>query len=172
MEFQYIKAMRENNLTYGDLPEDAQTGIDQIKDIEKGINMLEKSGKFPTEKTNRKIKAMDKWVYYEILDYVNETDKNEDEIPFDASEIKEELSNEGANAMDKSIDPKGLKIEEELKTLITIGTKFTIDDIEDKAPVCYDALFEAYDPDEENGVVTSKYSLIEKDDNMFHLTQN
>ena len=172
MEFQYIKAMREHDLTYGDLPEDAQTGIDQIKDIEKGINMLEKSGKFPTEKTNRKIKAMDKWVYYEILDHVNETDKNEDEIPYDASEIKGELSTEGKTGMQNSIDPKGLKIDEELKTLFTIGTKFSIDDIESKAPICYNALFDAYDPDEENGVVTSKYSLVEKDDNMFHLTQN
>ena len=40
--------------------------------------MLEKSGKKPTAKTIRKVKAMDKWVCYEIYDQVNDTDKNEE----------------------------------------------------------------------------------------------
>jgi hypothetical protein len=87
MEYQYKKAMEEYELTYGKLPEDAQTGIDQIKDIEKAILMLEKNGKSPTEKTMKKIRAMDKWVYYEILDFVHDTDKNEDDMPFEKNKL-------------------------------------------------------------------------------------
>ena len=171
MEFQYIKAMREHELFYDELPEDAQTGIDQIKDIEKAINMLEKSGKFATEKTNRKIKAMDKWVYYEILDYVNDTDENDDEIPYDSDEINEELDVYNENKTPVGVDVVGLEIDEELTNLIKTGSKFTIDIIESQAPVCYNALYEAYDPDEENGVLTSNYRLVEKSDNLFHLSK-
>ena len=55
MEYQYIKAMEEFDLSYGELPEDAQTGIDQIKDVEKAINMLKSRGKNPTDKTLKKL---------------------------------------------------------------------------------------------------------------------
>ena len=70
MEFKYIEELKNNGLSINDLPEDAQTGIDQLKNILKGLNMLEKSGKKQTQKTLRKIKAMDKWVCYEIYDHI------------------------------------------------------------------------------------------------------
>ena len=60
--------MQEYDLSFGELPEDARTGIEQIKDVEKAINMLSNRGKKPTDKTLKKLRAMDKWVYYEILD--------------------------------------------------------------------------------------------------------
>jgi hypothetical protein len=168
MEYQYIKAMEEFDLSFGELPEDAQTGIEQIKDVEKAINMLNNRGKRPTEKTLKKLRAMDKWVYYEILDYVNDTDKNDDEMPYDDDEIINEL--EGGNNV--VIPPYALRIEDELKSLYDSGTKsYSIDQLKSSASSVYDVIFDGYDPDEENGVQTSNYSLIEKNDNLFHISK-
>jgi type II secretory pathway predicted ATPase ExeA len=172
MEYQYIKAMQEFDLSYGELPEDAQTGIDQIKDVEKAISMLSNRGKNPTEKTMKKLRAMDKWVYYEILDYVNDTEKNDDEIPHEADDIVAEIKSDSTEVK-ATADPKGLKIEEELTALFKQGKKaMSIDDIESLAPTTYQVLYDVYDADEENGVETSQFKLIEKPDNLFHLSKN
>lgn len=175
MEFQYLKELEKNNLSYSDLPDDAQTGIDQIKDIEKALLMLEKRGKNPTQKTIKKIKAMDKWVCYEIYDFLHETDKNEDEIPYEEDEVIDEIKDQIEEPVkeEKVTDPKGLKIEEELKNLSESGkSKFQIEELRDLAPTTYDCLFDTYEPDEENGVETSRYKLIEKENETFYLSKN
>ena len=59
MEFQYEKEMQKHGLKYADLPEDAQTGIDQIKDVNKALNMLEKSGK---NQLLRRLKKSRQWI--------------------------------------------------------------------------------------------------------------
>ena len=171
MEFQYEKELQKNELKYADLTEDAQTGIDGIKDIKKALNMLEKSGKKPTAKTLRKVKAMDKWVCYEIYDIVNDTDKNEDDIPFEEEEVLEEIEGQVKDDMEEhekqsESNSKGLKVELEIQVLHEKGIKeIDIEDLKSKAPTCYDILFDTYDPEEENGIETSNYSLIESKDN-------
>lgn len=176
MEFQYEKEMQKHGLKYADLPEDAQTGIDGIKDVKKALNMLEKSGKKPTAKTLKKVKAMDKWVCYEIYDIVNDTDKNEDEMPFEEEEVLEEIEEQVKDEMEehkeqKASNDKGAKVEAEIKSLFDNNVKqIDIEDLRTKAPVCYDILFDTYDPDEENGIQTTRYSLIEgKEDDLFHV---
>lgn len=176
MEFQYEKEMQKKGLKYADLPEDAQTGIDSIKDVNKALNMLEKSGKKPSAKTLKKVKAMDKWVCYEIYDHVNDTDDNEDDMPFEEEEVLEEIEDQVKEEMEehaeeKASNEKGAKVEAEIKSLFDSGVKsIDIEDLRSKAPTCYDILFDTYDPDEENGIATTRYSLIEgKEDDMFHV---
>ncbi len=176
MEFQYEKEMQKHGLKYADLPEDAQTGIDQIKDVNKALNMLEKSGKKPTAKTIKKVKAMDKWVCYEIYDHLNNTDNNDDDMPYEEEEVLEEIEDQVKEEMEehaeqKQANDKGSKVEAEIKALHENGVKtIDIEDLRSKAPTCYDILFDTYDPDEENGIETSRYSLIErKDDDLFHV---
>ena len=172
MEFQYEKEMQKNGLTYSDLPEDAKTGIDQIADIKKALNMLEKSGKKPSPKTIKKVKAMDKWVCYEIYDHVNATEKNEDDMPFDDEEILGEIEGQVKDDMETHANnSKGMQIEVEIKNLYDNGFKnIDIEDLKIKAPTCYDILFDTYDPEEENGIETTNYSLIEgREDDMFHV---
>lgn len=179
MEFKYKEEMQKNGLTINDLPEDAQTGIEQLNDVARGLNMLEKSGKKPTAKTLRKIKAMDKWITYEIYDHVNETDNNSDDMPFE-DEIIDDLKSEIIeNAEAESVkvpiatpvDSLPLQIEAELKAMHDAGiNSIDIDDLKSKSPKCYKILFDTYDPDEDNGIETSLYSIIEsKSDDKFHI---
>ena len=182
MEFKYIEELKNNGLNINDLPEDAQTGIDQLKNILKGLNMLEKSGKKPTQKTLRKIKAMDKWVCYEIYDHINETDSNSDEMPYEdeIDEIKDELIEE-TNDETTILDAKegnlqnklAFEIETEIKTIFDSGIKsMEIETIKLKAPKCYSLLFDTYDPESDNGINTTYYSLLEnKNEGVFYINK-
>ena len=172
MRFQYETEMRNYGLSYKDLPEDAQTGIDNIKDIQKALSLLERTGKQPSPKTFKKIQAMDKWVCYEIVDFVNDTNRNEDEMPFDEDEIIEQIESETQSVEAKS-NNIGVAIEAELQNLFQQGKKkLDIEDLRDDAPNCYSLLFDTYDPEEENGIITTKFSLLEGSDEMFHLKRN
>jgi TATA-binding protein-associated factor Taf7 len=91
IKYAYEKLMQEKKLSVNDLPEDAKVGITILKDIEKSRKMAEKGGKTVSDKTIAKIKANDKWVVNEILDFLDETDENEDDMPYDGEEIEEEI---------------------------------------------------------------------------------
>lgn len=179
MELQYKKALEKNNINVSNLPEDAQTGISEINNVLKAFNMLEKKGQRPTEKAMKKLRAMDKWVYYEILDYLHDTDKNDDDIPFDADDVKDDLNIQNKdnsnqdNDDNNQTDPVGIKIEAELDGLYQSGkTVYSIEELGDKAPETYNVLFDLYQDGEENGVVTTKYSLLEGKDKKFTLKLN
>ena len=91
MELKYLNAMEENGLKQADLPKDAKIGIKQINQILKALKMLEKTGKNIKPETFEKLATLDKWVYYEILDHIHDTNKNDEEKPVEAKEVIEEM---------------------------------------------------------------------------------
>ena len=69
-------------------------------------------------------------------------------------------------------DPKAGQIESELAELYKAGKKkFDVEDIQGTSPALYDLLFDTYEPDEDNGVETSRYKLLERTDGFFYLTK-
>lgn len=183
MELKYVKAMQENGLKLSDLPEDAQTGIAEINKVLKGFKLLESRGRKPTQVAMRKLSAMDKWVYYEILDYLHDTDKNDDDMPVDADDVLDGMKNDksdGKNSNDDAQDDDdnqpdalGLEIDAELDALYQSGKReFTIDDIKTKARKAYKEIWDNYEPGDENGIITSKYSFVENDKELFILKLN
>jgi len=66
--------------------------------------------------------------------------------------------------MINEVDELGLQIEDELTQMYETGDKeWDIEDIRRVAKKTYDLIFDKYDDDEENGVETSNFSLLEKD---------
>ena len=180
MELKYVKAMEENGLKLSDLPQDAQTGIAEITKVLKGFKLLETRGRKPTHVAMRKLSAMDKWVYYEILDYLHDTDKNDDDMPVDADDVLDSLKNDKSdgkkpnddakNDDDNQPDALGLEIDAELDALYQTGKReFTIDEIKSKARKAYNEIWNSYEPGDENGIITSKYSFVENDKELFIL---
>jgi len=168
MELKYKQALEEHDLSISELPEDAKIGITNINDVLKGISMLEKKGKQPTQQTYNKLRAMDKWVYYEILDYLNDTDKNEEEIPFESDDVIEEFEKDEK----PKVDNRGFLVEADLEKMYQTGKKeWAIDEIKSASNLIFDIVFDNFDDDEENGVETNKYKLIETDDEIFTLTK-
>lgn len=187
MELQYKKALEHYNLQVSKLPEDAKIGIEGINDVLKAIAMLEKRGKVVKPATLKKLKAMDKWVYYEILDFVQGTDNNDDKAPEDTSKIVDEIKNQANNSIDndKKDKPevkddnsgkdisKGVQIEIELENLLKSGTsEIAFEDLKSKAKNTYNVLFDSYEENEQNGIKTTKYSIIETKKNIFTINKN
>ena len=172
-QLQYEKALQDYNLSINELPEDAQIGIESIKDVLKGVKMIEGRGREVNPKTIKKLMSLDKWVYYEILDYVNDTDNNDDEAPVDEKEIVQEVKEQVAEAKESDAETKiGLKINEELANLIKQGiTTIEFKALKSQAPTAYKVVFENYDSDGDNGIDTTHYSLIETDIEIFTLKQ-
>lgn len=162
MEFQYEKLMEEEGLTLKELPQDAKVGIETIAKIKRIIALTESKGKKIHQSVYQKLKTNDKWVTREILDYLEGKDsKQSDEIPHSETEIKNQIDME-------QIDPLGLAIEDELKKLVEAGTtKLDADELKAKAPKTYNVVFKNYDEEDDNGVETSNFSLIETDVEVF-----
>lgn len=182
MELLYKKSMEEYGLSYEELPEDAQLGIDQVNEVLKSQRMLEKVGKSLTSRALKKLKLYDKWVHLEILDFVYETDNNkapapnledvEDEIEDKLNGDEDEDMDDNDNTQDDATTQKGLRIESELETMYANGKlSSTIEEIKRLAPTTYNHLFDTYEAGEENGVVTTRFSLIENN-KKFELKQN
>jgi hypothetical protein len=170
MELKYVKAMEENGLKLSDLPQDAQTGIAEIAKVLKGFRLLESRGRKPTQVAMRKLSAMDKWVYYEILDYLHDTDKNDDDMPVDADDVLDGLKPDDKTSDEPKPDALGLQIEAELDAMYaTSKREFTIDEIKRSAPKAYREIWDSYEPEDENGIITSKYSFVENENELFIL---
>lgn len=178
-KYAYQTLMAKHNIVESDLPADAKVGITAIKNIEKAISMAEKSGKKINPETIAKIKANDKWVCNEILDFVENTDENEEDAPYEEEEIVEEIEGDdtgedekGENAPAKEVDPKGVKIDADLSVAYEKGTKtITLDELKSVSKTAYDIIFDTYDESGDNGVETSQFSLLETDENVFTLNK-
>ena len=175
MSSAYEKVMADNGLTVDQLSHDAKVGIREISAIARGLELSKKLGKKTKPETLEKLKTIDKWVVGEIIDQIEGTEKNEEEIPFTAEEVIEEQNNppskeeegkkeeEGEEKPQKSAElTEGDTIESELKALVATGKQeFTKDDIRSGAPVAYEKLKKVYNAKEENGLKTPKYLLKE-----------
>jgi hypothetical protein len=166
MEYAYQSLLNEYKLNVSDLSEDAQIGIQNIQSIDRMIKLAERKGTKVRTDVIKKLKANDKWVCREILDQIEETNKNTDEMPFEKEEIENEIK-------EAEIDPVGVEIEKELETLMKEGvTELDIETLKSKAPRSYKVIFDNYESEQDNGVETSSYKLIETDLEVFTLTKN
>ena len=176
MELKYLKAMEQYKLKPNELSEDALFGIKSIEEVMRMVALAEKNGKAIKPATIKKIMTLDKWVYYEILDQVNDTDRNDDDIPVDTKELKDEVKNQVNKSEEENKELQvGLKIEAELEALMKDGKmELSVEEIQKKAPTTYSVIFDSYEENGSNGVKTSHFSLLEIDseNEIFKLSKN
>jgi hypothetical protein len=176
MELKYLKAMEQYKLKPNELSEDALFGIKSIEEVMRMVALAEKNGKAIKPATIKKIMTLDKWVYYEILDQVNDTYKNDDDIPVDTKELKDEVKDQVNKSEEENKELQvGLKIEAELEALMKDGKmELSVEEIHDKAPTTYSVIFDSYEAEGSNGVKTSRFSLLEIDseNEIFKLSKN
>jgi hypothetical protein len=169
MNLAYESLIKKHNIDVKDLPKDARIGIDGIKKTLHMISVLEKGGKKIGQGVLDKLNANDKWVTREIYDYLEGEETNTEEIPNDIAEIQEEIKEDTKK---QEQDPIGFAIDIELSALKKENVEtISLKDLKEKAPKVYGIIFKNYDADEDNGVETSNYSLIESDIEVFTLKQ-
>ncbi len=69
-------------------------------------------------------------------------------------------------------EEKALQVEKDLAAMHEIKDSWDLDEIREQSQLLYDLIFDGYEDDQENGVTTDKFSLIEdKETQLFTLKQ-
>jgi len=58
-------------------------------------------------------------------------------------------------------EEKAKQVEAEIERLLEIKKEWTVDELDEESPLIYDIIFDNYDPSEENGISTNRYSMLE-----------
>jgi hypothetical protein len=195
MPYAYELLIKEKELNIADLPEEVQVAIDELKQIDKGLNLIKKKAEKNGEdfkisdRIEKKKKAMDKFAVSGINDYLIDKEV-EGEAPHTAEEVLDEAK-EGLEAKapvaektkekkgKKATDDKpssnkelGLAIDAELASILASGkSSITFDELKYLAPKSYNHIFETYTDGEANGIETSHYKIIETETEIFNVTK-
>jgi hypothetical protein len=189
MAYAYELLIKEKELNIADLPEEVQVAIDELKQIDKGLNLIKKKAEKNGEdfkisdRIEKKKKAMDKFAVSGINDYLIDKEV-EGEAPHTAEEVldeakeglevktKEKKGKKATVAKPSSNKELGLAIDAELASILASGkSSITFDELKYLAPKSYNHIFETYTDGEANGIETSHYKIIETETEIFNVTK-
>ena len=135
-----------------------------------------------------KLRFKDKWIVNELLDYIEDSeeeeddddsddndhdndqdladdsdddDSDDDDSDDDDSDDDDSEEEEDENESDE-IEADGVLIDSELIALLNSGkSTITFTDLKNLAPETEKLIFQNYEPNSENGIITTNFSLIE-----------
>lgn len=168
MKLAFEKLLESNNLEVSELPKIIQIEIKELVGLKNLIESKKTIGQNVTEQTMQKLKDKDNAVVDDILEFLDLEDEEENDDSSDDDSSDDDTSDDDTSdenedeEEDDSNDADGLSIDKELNALFKSNqTELSINQLRSLAPVTYDCIFETYGKDEENGIVTSNYSIIE-----------
>lgn len=160
--YAYEKLMQEYNLKESDLTKKAKVAITAIKNIEKSLVRQKGKSNFKgmSDETREKIEINDQFAVDEIEMMM---DSDDDEGDSQKKETTVTLTEQ---------EKKGNEIEAELKKLMESNKfSYTIDELRNVAPTTYEEIWDNYEDDEENGVGTSNFKIMEDSNNLFNVSK-
>lgn len=162
--YAYEKLMQEYNLKESDLTKKAKVAITAIKNIEKSLVRQKGKSNFKgmSDETREKIEINDQFAVDEI-EMMMDSDDDDSNADNQKKETTVTLTEE---------EKKGNEIESELKKLVESNKlSYTIDELRNLAPTTYEEIWDNYEDDEENGVGTSNFKIMEDSNNLFNVTK-
>lgn len=167
MKLAFEKLIEKYDLEVSELPKITQVEIREINALKGLIESKRTIGQNVTPETMEKLKDKDSSIVDDILGYVEAQDSEEEEAEEEETESDDsEDDSEEEEEEDNSDDEDGVSIDSELNELFKSGrTTLNFSQIRNFAPTTYECLFETYGKDEENGIITSNYSIIETSPN-------
>jgi hypothetical protein len=162
--YAYEKLMQEYNLKESDLTKKAKVAITAIKNIEKSLVRQKGKSNFKgmSDDTREKIEINDQFAVDEI-EMMMDNDDDDSNADNQKKETIVTLTEE---------EKKGNEIESELKKLVESNKlSYSIDELRNLAPTTYEEIWDNYEDDEENGVGTSNFKIMEDSNNLFTVTK-
>jgi hypothetical protein len=162
--YAYEKLMQEYNLKESDLTKKAKVAITAIKNIEKSLVRQKGKSNFKgmSDDTREKIEINDQFAVDEI-EMMMDNDDDDSNADNQKKEPIVTLTEQ---------EKKGNQIESELKKLVESNKlSYSIDELRNLAPTTYEEIWDAYEDDEENGVGTSNFKIMEDSNNLFTVTK-
>jgi hypothetical protein len=180
MKLGYEKLMEENNIEEKDLSKDLIVVIREVKQLKSIIQSKRNIGQTPTPETMSKLRFKDKWIVNELLDYIEDSDDDDDEDSDDTDQDTDQNLADDSDDDDSDddddddddddsddddndeIEADGVLIDSELIALLNSGkSTITFTDLKNLAPETEKLIFQNYEPNSENGIITTNFSLIE-----------
>ena len=164
MKLAFEKLLENHNIEVSDLPKITQVEIREANSLKGLIESKKNIGQKVTPETIEKLEDKDNSIVDDILEFIDDLEEEDDDSEDNDSEAEEEDNDDDDDDDDDSEDDDidGVSIDQELHNLFKSGsTTLNFNQIRSQAPTTYDCLFETYGKDEENGINTSNYSIIE-----------
>ena len=171
MKLAFEKLLETNDLEISDLPKITQVEIKELTQLKSLIVSKMNIGQNVTPATLQKIKDKDNEIVDDILEYLGEEDDDTDDYDDDNidrysdDDDTDEDDNNNDDTDEDDIDEDNMDaitIDRELHNLYKSGaTILTLADLRDNAPTTYECIFDTYGQDEENGINTSNYTIVE-----------
>ena len=156
MKLAFEKLLESNNLEVSELPKITQVEIREANSLKGLISSKKNIGQNVSAETLQKLEDKDNSICDDILDYIDADEDDDSDDPENDSQDDEEEDD----------DTDGITIDQELHNLYKSEmTTLDFNAIRNNAPAIYDCLFDTYGQDEENGINTSNYSIIETSPN-------
>jgi hypothetical protein len=171
MKLAFEKLLETNDLEISDLPKITQVEIKELTQLKSLIVSKMNIGQNVTPATLQKIKDKDNAIVDDILEYLGE-DEDEDDTDdnlidrFSDDDDTDEDNNDNNEDEDEDDTDEdnmdAITIDKELHNLFKSGaTICTLSDLRNYAPMTYECIFDTYGQDEENGINTSNYTIVE-----------
>ena len=155
MKLGYEKLLDKHDIDSNDLSNDVQLRIREITQLKNLILSKKRIGQNVSDITLDKLKEKDSELCDIILEDIEDLDFDENN---DTDENQDETF-ENENFGDQET---GILIDEELKMFSGTGqSTITLNNMKSIMPNVYDVIWESYEDNDENGISTSNFDLIE-----------
>lgn len=170
MKLGFEKLIEEHNIDVNDLPRDVQVTISDLEDLKARVLAKTNIGQNISEATIERIRVKDQIIIRSILEVIEDDDDDDDfrsssrGKSADADEEEEENEDSQDNQDDDEIKDieTAIKIDKELDALCKSGvTKIKLSELNNRAKATFNLIWESYESNSDNGIVTSNYELIE-----------
>lgn len=155
MKLGYEKLLEKQDLDSNDLSNDVQLRIREITQLKNLILSKKRIGQNVSDITLEKLKEKDAELCDIILEDIEDLDLDDD----NNSDENQDENFENENFGDQET---GILIDEELKMFSGTGqSTITLNNMKSIMPNVYDVIWESYEDNDENGISTSNFDLIE-----------
>jgi hypothetical protein len=174
MKLGFEKLIEEHNIDVNDLPRDTQIAISDLEELKARVLAKTNIGQNISEATIERIRVKDQMIIRNILEVIEEDDDNSGTDDFrNFSDDEDDSSDDNFQGGGLENSETAIAIDKELDSLHRSGvTQIGLSELKNRARATFNLIWDSYESNSENGIVTSNYELIETQANSEEFTLN
>jgi len=169
MKLGFEKLVEEHNIDVNDLPRTIQVAISDLEDLKARVLAKTNIGQNISEATIERIRVKDQMIIRSILEVIDEEEDDTDDDFRNFSNDEDDTDNDNSdNFQGGGLENSetAIAIDKELDSLHRSGvTQIGLSEIKNRARTTFNLIWDSYDANSDNGIVTSNYQLIETEPN-------
>ena len=172
MKLGFEKLLEEHKIDVYDLPRTIQVAIGDLQDLKARVLAKTNIGQNISEATIERIRVKDQMIIRSILEVIDEDedDTNDDDdfrnFSNDEDDTNDDDNSDNFQGGGLENSETAIAIDKELDSLHKSGvTQIGLSELKNRARTTFNLIWDSYDANSDNGIVTSNYQLIETEPN-------